>query len=243
MTQDKKEAAPFAVRPIPILAGLALFGLILALPGPEGLSPEGWRVIAVGTLMVAWWITEAIPVPATALLPIALFPILGVASNSEATAPYSDPIIFLFMGGFILALALERWNLHRRIALGILSKTGAEQSRIVGGFMLATAFCGLWVSNTATVVMMLPVALSVVKLMGEDGKSDFPVALLLGVAYSASIGGVATLIGTPPNALLAGMLNRNYGYDIGFARWMIFGVPIAVTMLVISWVLLTILTL
>ena len=226
-----------SLRPVPIGTGLALFVALLALPAPDGLSPEAWRVVAVAALMIVWWITEAIPIPATALAPIALFPILGVTSASAATAPYGDPIIFLFMGGFILALAMERWNLHRRIALLVVSRTGLRQDRIVGGFMLATAFCSMWVSNTATVVMMLPVALSVIALVGSREETGFPVALLLGVAYAASIGGVATLIGTPPNALLAGMLNQTYGYDIG--NWMIVGLPIAVVMLAISWFLLT----
>lgn len=226
-------------RLLPIGAGIATFIALLALPAPEGLSLEAWRVVAVAALMIVWWITEAIPIPATALAPIALFPILGVTSATTATAPYGDPIIFLFMGGFILALAMERWNLHRRIALLVVSRTGLRQDRIVAGFMLATAFCSMWVSNTATVVMMLPVALSVIALVGTRDGSGFPVALLLGVAYAASIGGVATLIGTPPNALLAGMLNQTYGYDIGFARWMIVGLPIAVVMLAVSWVLLT----
>ncbi|RST88335.1 DASS family sodium-coupled anion symporter [Aquibium carbonis] len=228
-----------SLRPVPIGAGLALFVGLLLLPAPEGLSSEAWRVVAVAALMIIWWITEAIPIPATALIPVALFPTLGITSASAATAPYGDPIIFLFMGGFILALAMERWNLHRRIALLVVSRTGLRQDRIIGGFMLATAFCSMWVSNTATVVMMLPVAVSVVALVGPREGAGFPVALLLGVAYSASIGGVATLIGTPPNALLAGMLNQTYGYDIGFANWMIVGLPISIVMLAVSWVLLT----
>lgn len=236
---EKSGLDRFTIRPIPIVAGLLLFGLLLMLPAPEGLSIEGWRVIAVAALMIVWWITEAIPVPATALLPIALFPLLGATSGSAATSPYGDPIIFLFMGGFILALAMERWELHRRIALLVVSRTGTGQARIVAGFMIATAFCSMWVSNTATVVMMLPVAMSVVGLLGENTRSNFPLALLLGVAYAASIGGVATLIGTPPNALLAGTLNQTYGYDIGFAQWMVIGLPISILMLAISWVLLT----
>jgi len=240
---SSKDDERMQLRPVPIFAGLMVFAILMLLPAPEGLSIEGWRVVAVASLMIIWWITEAIPVPATALVPIALFPMTGATSASAATSPYGDPIIFLFMGGFILALAMERWNLHRRIALNIVSRTGTQQSRIVGGFMIATAFCSMWVSNTATVVMMLPVALSVVGLIGEDKKSNFPLSLLLGVAYAASIGGVATLIGTPPNALLAGALNQTYGYDIGFARWMIIGLPIAVVMLGISWLFLTRLTL
>jgi len=235
-TQNEKP--PF--KPIPVFVGIALFLLILVLPAPEGMSAEAWRLVAVAVLMIAWWITEAIPVAATALLPVALFPLVGATGAREATTPYGDPIIFLFMGGFFLAMAMERWNLHRRIALNIVSRTGSQQHRIVGGFMLATAFCGLWVSNTATAVMMFPVALSVAKLIADKGgSSQFPLALMLSVAYAASIGGIGTLIGTPPNALLAGALNQTYGYDIGFAQWMIFGMPIMLVMLFGAWLLLT----
>ena len=228
------------VKPIPVAVGAALCGILLMLPAPEGMSPEAWRLLAVAVLMIAWWITEAVPVAVTALLPVALFPLVGATTAREATTPYGDPIIFLFMGGFFLAMAMERWNLHRRIALNIVSRTGSQQHRIVGGFMLATAFCGLWVSNTATAVMMLPVALSVAGLISQKGgSSKFPLALMLSVAYAASIGGIGTLIGTPPNALLAGALSRTYGYDIGFAQWMIFGMPIMLVMLFGAWLLLT----
>ena len=230
----------FPMKPVPIRIGLAVFLLLLLLPVPEGLSPEGWRVVAVAALMIVWWITEAIPVPATALAPVALLPILGAVSVSKAASPYGDPIIFLFLGGFVLALAMERCNLHRRIALNIVAWTGSRQDRIVGGFMIATAFVSMWVSNTATAVMMLPVAMSVVGLIDGREKSDkFALSLMLAIAYAASIGGVATLIGTPPNALLAGALNQTYGYDLGFARWMIIGVPVAIAMLVACWLLLT----
>lgn len=236
--QDKDDLFP--IKPIPIFVGLGLFFTLLALPVPEGLSVEGWRVVAVAVLMITWWITEAIPIPATSLLPVALLPTLGATSGKNAGAPYGDPIIFLFLGGFILALAMERWNLHRRIALNIVSRTGSQQHMIIAGFMIATAFISMWVSNTATAVMMLPVALSVAKLLeGTGSSSKFPLALMLAIAYAASIGGVATLIGTPPNALLAGMLNQTYGYDLGFARWMIVGVPVMLIMLVGTWVVLT----
>ncbi|MBU4612210.1 DASS family sodium-coupled anion symporter [Achromobacter sp. GG226] len=229
-----------SVKPIPSIVGIVLFALVLWFPAPDGMTPEAWRLVAVALLMITWWITEAIPVSATALLPVALFPMVGATSAREATSPYGDPIIFLFMGGFFLAMAMERWSLHRRIALNIVSRTGSQQHRIVAGFMIATAFCGLWVSNTATAVMMFPVALSVAKLIADKGgSSQFPLALMLSVAYAASIGGIGTLIGTPPNALLAGALNQTYGYDIGFAQWMIFGIPIMLVMLFGAWVLLT----
>jgi solute carrier family 13 (sodium-dependent dicarboxylate transporter), member 2/3/5 len=230
----------FAFKPIPILIGAAIFLVLYLMPAPEGLEPEAWIVVAVAALMISWWITEAIPVPATALIPIALFPTLGATTAGAATSPYGDPIIFLFLGGFVLALAMERWSLHRRVALNIVSRTGSQQHRIVGGFMIATAFVSMWVSNTATAVMMLPVAVSVAGLMADrEGSAKFSLSLMLGIAYAASIGGVATLIGTPPNALLAGALNQTYGYDLGFGQWMIVGVPVALVMLIGAWLLLT----
>lgn len=240
MSEKTSDRDRFPFKPIPILIGAAIFLVLFLLPAPEGLEPQAWTVVAVAALMISWWITEAIPVPATALIPIALFPALGATSAGQATSPYGDPIIFLFLGGFVLALAMERWSLHRRVALNIVSRTGSQQHRIVGGFMLATAFVSMWVSNTATAVMMLPVAVSVAGLMThQEGSAKFSLSLMLGIAYGASIGGVATLIGTPPNALLAGALNQTYGYDLGFGRWMIVGVPIALVMLVGAWLLLT----
>ncbi|RFC62575.1 DASS family sodium-coupled anion symporter [Fulvimarina endophytica] len=233
-----------SLKPIQAALGILVFIVLLLLPPPEGLSIEGWRVVAVATLMIVWWITEAVPVPATALVPLALFPLTGATTMGAAAAPYADPTIFLFMGGFMLAGAMERWNLHRRIALNIVSRTGSRRHHIVGGFMVATAFLSMWVSNTATTVMMLPIAISIVGLV-EDEVTDqkanhaFALALLLGVAYAASIGGVATLIGTPPNALLAGTLSQAYGYDLGFGRWMLIGMPVSIVMLLISWLILT----
>jgi len=235
-------------RLIRILLGLAAFGVILLLPPPQGMTPEAWRAAAVAALMAVWWITEALPVPATALLPIALFPVLGVLPIDAATAPYANPLIFLFMGGFIIALAMERWNLHRRIALNILHLAGSRQDALVGGFMLGTAALSMWVSNTATTVMMLPIGMSVIPLVSaapapEASRSPvrepFAVALLLGIAYAASIGGLGTLIGTPPNALLAAFVRDHYGYTIGFGQWMLVGLPLVVLMLAIAWLLLT----
>ncbi|WP_111432065.1 DASS family sodium-coupled anion symporter [Rhodobacteraceae bacterium DSL-40] len=232
-----------SLRLLPMLIGLAAFFLLLALPAPEGLEPAAWRLVAVAALMVIWWITEAIPIAATSMLPLALFPLTGVSSMKVAAAPYASSTIFLFMGGFMLAGAMERWNLHRRIALSIVSRTGACPHHIVGGFMVATAFLSMWVSNTATTVMMLPIAMSVIGLMRDDSRQGesgaFALSLMLGIAYAASIGGIATLIGTPPNALLAGAMRETYGYDLGFGRWMLIGVPIAVVMLGLSWLFLT----
>ena len=225
------------------VVAVAAFVVMLALPPPEGLTSDSWRVAAAGTLLAVLWLTEAIPVAATALLPLVVFPLLGIASIDETAAPYANPIIFLFLGGFLIGLAMERSNLHRRIALSVLSRVGAREDRQIAGFMLATAVLSMWVSNTATAVMMLPVALSIVPRDADGSiapdRRRFAVALLLAVAYGANIGGVATLIGTPPNALLAAFMHDAYGVTIGFAQWMLVGVPLAGLMLVLCWFLLT----
>ena len=227
------------------LAGLLLGPLLciamLLLPTPEGLAPTGWKVAAVAVLMAVWWVSEAVPIPATGLLPLVLFPTLGIAGMAETSAPYADPLIFLFLGGFLIALGLERWKLHRRIALGVVSLVGTRPAALVGGFMLATAFLSMWVSNTATAVMMLPIGLSVIALLGREGggPGGFAPALLLGIAYGASIGGLATLIGTPPNALLAAFMARTYGVEIGFAQWMAIGLPLSCLLLPCAWLILT----
>ncbi|MBN1240521.1 MAG: DASS family sodium-coupled anion symporter [Gammaproteobacteria bacterium] len=216
---------------------------MLLLPPPEGLALAPWRVAAVAMLLAIFWLSEAIPIAATALLPLVLFPTLGVAPIGDVAPPYANPLIFLFLGGFLIALAIERWNLHRRIALTVLSKVGAREDLQIGGFMIATAALSMWVSNTATTVMMLPVALSVVP-RGPDGNVDpdkrgFATALMLGVAYGASIGGFITLIGTPPNAFLAGFMLEQYDFQIGFAQWMVLATPISLVMFVFCWLLLT----
>ena len=226
-----------------LLIAFSIFLAVLFAPAPADLEPTAWRVAAVAVLLAVLWLTEAIPVAATALLPIVLFPSLGVFSVAEATSPYANPIVFLFMGGFLIALAIERWNLHRRIALNVVLAVGSREDLQIGGFMIATAALSMWVSNTATAVMMLPVALSVVP-RGANNEIDperrnFSAALLLSVAYAANIGGVATLIGTPPNAFLRGFMEETYGIEIGFAQWMVVGVPITIVMLIISWFLLT----
>jgi solute carrier family 13 (sodium-dependent dicarboxylate transporter), member 2/3/5 len=222
-----------------------LFFLMLALPVPEAMSTEAWRTAAVGVLMAMWWVTEAVPIPATAVLPMVLFPLLGILPIGAATAPYANPIIFLFLGGFIIALGMQRWELHRRIALTVVSWLGTQPHRLVLGFMIATAFLSMWVSNTATAVMMMPIGLSVIALVaprtatGELGQLNFGTGLMLGIAYAASVGGLATLIGTPPNALLAGFLGTTYGIEIGFAQWMLVGLPLTIVAIPLVWVLLT----
>lgn len=220
-----------------------VFAALVYLLLPDSLPPEGRTTAGIAVLMAIWWMTEAIPIPATALLPLVLFPFTGVASIEDVAAPYANDIIFLFMGGFVLALAMQRWNLHRRIALRIVSAVGTSPALLVGGFMLATAFITMWVSNTATAVMMLPIGLSVLKLVDEnsEGRGDvnFATALMLGIAYASSIGSVSTLIGTPPNALMVGYLSDNHGIEIGFGQWMLIGVPLAAVFLVLAWLVLT----
>ena len=234
-------------RAMGLLAGIFVFVTMIVLDPPADMPEKAWVVAAIGMLMATWWVLEAIPIPATALVPIALFPLLGVSSIKATAAPYANPLIFLFLGGFIIALAMERWNLHRRIALNILRIVGSNPAALVGGFMVATAFLSMWVSNTATATMMLPIGLSVVALITRggipgqrDGKGErFTPALLLGIAYSASIGGIGTLIGTPPNALLAGYFAETYGIEIGFSDWMVMAVPLEIVLLVIAWFVLT----
>jgi sodium-dependent dicarboxylate transporter 2/3/5 len=229
------------------LLGPAVFALMFATEhSQETMSPEAWRVAAVGLWMAIWWATEAIPVFVTALLPLTAFDPLGITTIRDAAAPYANPIIFLFLGGFIMALAMEKWNLHKRIALVILDHVGTDGRRLVGGFMLVCALLSMWMTNTATTMMLLPIVLSVSSVICENAgdlstkdRSHFQVAMLLGLAYSASIGGLATLIGTPPNALLVGFMAENYGVEISFARWMVVGVPITFIMLPLAWLVLT----
>lgn len=224
--------------------GPLLLLICIVTPPPGDMSQAAWYTVGMTLLMAVWWATEAIPIPATSLLPILLIPLLGIDSLGKATSPYANSTIFLFMGGFIIGLALERWNLHKRIALVTLLAVGSGPKAQVAGFMIATAFISMWVSNTATAIMMLPIGLSIVDMLTSDKddkgeKERFATALLLGIAYAASIGGIATLIGTPPNALLAGFLNENYQIQIGFGTWMALGVPVSLIMLILAWWWLT----
>ncbi|TDY00533.1 SLC13 family permease [Thiohalophilus thiocyanatoxydans] len=227
--------------------GPLLFVVMLLIPTPEGMSPEGQRAAAVTLLMATLWITEAIPIPATALIPIALFPLLGVMPTAKVTSSYANHLIYLFMGGFLIAMAIERWGLHKRIALQTIRLVGTTPSRVLMGFMLATAFLSCWISNTATAMLMVTIGIAVLRQLSPDqpGEDDvlpptwFGISLMLGIAYAASIGGIATLIGTPPNAILAGVVEKQYGYSIGFAEWMLFAAPLSLVMLVITWWFLT----
>ena len=224
--------------------GPIVFVAFLVLAPPPAFSPEAWLVLGLTLFMAIWWVTEAAPIPVTALMPVAVLPVLGVVPIGEATAPYANPLIFLFVGGFAVALAVQRWNLHRRVALKILQIAGSRLDRLIGGFMAATAGLSMWVSNTATAALMLPIALSVLALVesdqeARDAGSRPAIALLLGIAFAANIGGMATLIGSPPNALTAAFLNERYGLEIDFLQWLIMGVPVSATLLLFTWWSLT----
>lgn len=225
------------VKRLALALGPAWFVFTLLAPAPGTLSPAAWHTAGVAGWMALWWLTATVPLEATALLPIALLPVCGVAALPEITASYADPIIFLFLGGFFMAATLERWGLHKRFALATVRAVGTGGPRVVLAFMLVSAVVSMWISNTATTIMMLPIALAVVQAAGDDS-SGLPPALLLGVAYGASIGGVGTLIGTPPNAIFAGAARELLGEDIGFAEWMGMALPIAIPMLLCCWVLL-----
>ncbi len=225
---------------IGLFLGPLLFAFILLLPAAEAMSPAAQRLAAVTLLMSVWWISEAVPIAATALLPIVLFPLLGIMPTAQTTSAYANPMVYLFLGGFLIAMAMQRWSLHRRIALLTIQLVGTSPRRIILGFMLATAFLSMWISNTATAMMMLPIALAVISHRENEGENgNFATALMLSIAYAASIGGVATLIGTPPNAILAGVLQQQQGITIGFAQWMGFALPLSLVMLLFAWFYLT----
>ncbi|MBT2583537.1 DASS family sodium-coupled anion symporter [Planococcus sp. ISL-109] len=231
---------------IGLVVGPLLFILTMLFFNPEGLQPEAKAILASTLWIATWWITEAIPIPATSLLPIILFPLSGGLEVGETTSAYGNDTIFLFMGGFMIALTMEKWNLHKRIALTIISAIGTNTERIILGFMVATGFLSMWISNTATAMMMVPIGLAIIYQVSEALKDDdsidtsqenfgFGKALMLGIAYSASLGGIGTLIGTPPNTLLAGAVNEIYGIEITFAQWMLFGVPLAWIFIMVAW--------
>lgn len=230
-------------------AGIIAFALTLIFGDLDSEHTEISRMAAVALLMAIWWITDAIPLAATALLPLLLYPTLGIMTGKETAPVYVNNIIFLFIGGFLIALAMERWNLHRRIALTIIGLFGSRPSRLVLGFMIATAFLSMWISNTATSIMMLAIGLAIIQqaedAFGADKTRNLSLALLLGIAYSASIGGLATLVGTPPNLALVRIFALSFpqaeavGYEINFGQWMLFGVPLMLVMLTAVWLILT----
>lgn len=230
---------------IGLILGPLLFFITLFFVSPKGMSHEAVGILASTLWIATWWVTEAIPIPATSLLPIVLFPLTGGLASADTTSSYADDTIFLFLGGFIIALALEKWNLHQRIAINIMLIVGTSTYRIILGIMVATGFLSMWISNSATAMMMLPIAMSVVTHLEESlsaankKEENFGKAAMLSVAYAASIGGLATLIGTPPNTILAGVVKKLFGVEITFAQWMLFGVPFAVILLIFVYFYLT----
>ncbi|MGV3592696.1 MAG: SLC13 family permease [Gammaproteobacteria bacterium] len=239
-----------------LVLGPLLFVAVLLLPVPEGMNAQALRVAAVALLMATFWMAETLAIPVTALLPIILFPLLGVMPTADVTLAYGDQVLFLFMGGFIIAIAMQKWNLHRRLALTVVCKVGSSPERLVLGMMLATALLSMWVSNTATAMMMTPVAIAVIESTRRAkhgstaegvntereaaGRPDnFAIALMLSIAYAASIGGFSTLVGTPPNAIFVGQLDRLYGQQVGFLDWMLMATPISACVLALCWFLLT----
>jgi len=238
MNKDKKSSGFF----IGIIASL----IVLFLPGTEDLSLEGQRAAAVFVLMGIWWATEAVPIAITALIPLVFFPLLGVASIEATAAPYANKNIFLFLGGFFLSLAIQKCNLHKRIALTILKFTGTRGKSIIAGFMVSSCLLSMWIMNTSTTIMLLPIGLAIITVVKESmtelselEKLNFQVALLLGIAYAANIGGIATLIGTAPNMALNGFMEEQYNVSISFLDWMKVGVPVSLTLLPLAWLSLT----
>ena len=238
MSNNKKSVGFF----VGIIASL----IVLFLPESDGLAPEAQRAAAIFVLMGIWWATEAVPIAITALIPLVIFPLLGVASIEATAAPYANKNIFLFLGGFFLSLAIQKCNLHKRIALTILKFTGTRGKSIIAGFMVSSCLLSMWIMNTSTTIMLLPIGLAIIAVVKESmtelselEKLNFQVALLLGIAYAANIGGIATLIGTAPNMALNGFMEEQYNVSISFLDWMKVGVPVSLTLLPLAWLSLT----
>jgi solute carrier family 13 (sodium-dependent dicarboxylate transporter), member 2/3/5 len=237
------------IKQIGFVAGPLSFFLVLFFADPDFISPGAYKVLAVALWMIIWWISEAAPIPITALLPLIVFPVLGVMKMSEAAAPYANPIIFLFMGGFMIAIGLEKHRLHERIALNLIRITGTSGNGIILGFLIATGFISMWISNTATAMMMLPIAVSVITLLRTEkknnpeeetpGERNFGIGLMLVIGYAANIGGVGTLIGSPPNVVFAGLLDQFYDQKMQFGKWMLIGLPISIILLTACHLVIT----
>lgn len=226
--------------------GIALFLGIYFLPAPITISHEGWITLAITALIASWWSTEAIPLPVTALLPLILLPLLGVSNFQQAAIPYANQNIFLFLGGFMMAIGIEVSGLHKRFALMILSHSGISSAYLVGSFMMVSALISMWIINTATTLMLLPIVIALadtvtksVSFQSKQHKQNFQITLLLGVAYAATIGGMATLVGTAPNIVFAGFMREIYHIDVSFLEWMKLGLPISMALLFLCWLLLT----
>ena len=224
-----------------VLAGLIICFCLLLLPPPEGMSESAWLVVALTALMAIWWVTEAIPIPVTGLLPLVFLPLSGVMPIAEAAVPYANRIILLLMGGFIIAKSVERWGLHKRIALNVVSRAGTRSKALLGGFMLASALLSMWISNTATTIMLTPIAISVGLALGQEGKppAKFIISLLLAVAYGASIGGLGTPVGSPTNLIIIGYLETEANISISFGQWMLLGLPVVLVLLPAAWAILS----
>jgi solute carrier family 13 (sodium-dependent dicarboxylate transporter), member 2/3/5 len=228
---------------ISLLSGALLFVLMIAI-NPFGVSHEAKLVLAVAVLMIVWWVTEAIPMPVVAMLPLILFPLMGIASIKEASASYGDNIIFLFLGGFMIGLAIEKWNLHTRIALFIIRATGTSGDSIVLGFIIATGFLSMWLSNTATTMMMYPIAASIIHVVNENREGhgnlkNFALTIMLAIAYASNFGGIATIIGTPPNVAFVGFIEKKYHYTFQFVDWFMICTPIAILLLATLYIVMT----
>ena len=228
---------------IPLLVGIAI-ALFLYFVNPLGVEHTANKVLAVAGLMITWWVSEALPMPVVALLPLVLFPLLNISKLEAAASGYANPVIFLFMGGFMLGLAIEKWNLHRRIALNIVRLTGTSGDRIILGFILATGLLSMWLSNTATTMMMFPIALSVIHVMKENNAgngniANFSLTIMLAIAYASNIGGIATIIGTPPNVAYIGYIEKKFpGSQVDFTSWMLLCTPLSVLLLLcLYWVM------
>ena len=237
----KTDTAKTRVQTAALIVGPLLAAGLLVLPVPNGLSFAAWAVVPLLALMVVWWVTEAIPIPVTSLLPLVFLPLLGVADMRAAAAPYFSPIVVLLLGGFVAAKTVERWGLHERLALLTVARAGGSPGGLVLGFLVASAMLSAWISNTATSIMLMPVALSVAYALGAPRGASAPlgVALVLAVAYGASIGGLATPIGTPTNLIVLGVLEQSGDTRIGFGTWMAFGVPAVLLLIPAAWVVLT----
>ncbi len=221
-----------------------VFFISVLLFKPFSLDTLSLKVLAVAVLMISWWITEAIPMPAVAIIPLVLFPLMGISKIAETAAPYANEVIFLFMGGFIIGLAIEKWNLHKRIALSIVQFTGTGGNKIILGFIIATGFISMWLSNTATTMMMYPIAASVISVVGgknitEKQSKNFALCIMLSIAYASNFGGIATIIGTPPNVAYASFMSKKYGFDVSFSSWIMVCAPISLLLLLSLYLVLT----
>lgn len=242
---DDSGAGRKAHQLVGLVLGPAVFAACIGSSAPEGMSSAAWSVAALALWMAIWWATEAVPLFVTALLPMAALPLLGVEDIDEAAAPFAHPVVFLLLGGFLIGLALEKWNLHRRIAFHIILNVGSRPLDLIAGKMLATAFLSMWITNTATTIMVLPIAMSLIAVVAPDGPrskgeaANFGTAMMLGIAYAASIGGMASLVGSPTNLLAASYLEEIFSIDMTFAKWMAFALPISAVLLGCAYLVLT----